>query len=87
MPMLAAENGALNYFKLTFSQKVYVQITCYKRLSISSKNFLDAGITFARKFQYLPCNFQLHFVTKYLIVTYLEVIHIPNRGLILELVK
>ena len=78
--MLAAVNGALNYFKFTFSRKVYVQITCYKGQRVSSKKFLDDEITFTRKFQYLrqikngkisPWKFQLFFVKEYLIVTYL----------------
>ena len=49
---LAAVNRALNYFSLTFSRKVYVQITCYKSRRLSSLNFPDDEITFARKFQY-----------------------------------
>ena len=68
VPMLAAVNEALNYFKFTFSQKVYVPITCYKSQSISSLNFVNVEITFARKFQYLYqkknlADFNLFFVT------------------------
>ena len=52
---LAAVNRALNYFNFTFSRKVFqsVQFKCYKSQSLSSLNYLDDGITFARKFQYL----------------------------------
>ena len=37
---IAAVNGALNYFKFTFSRKVFAQITCYEDIG--------AGITFTR---------------------------------------
>ena len=36
-PTFAAVIGALNYFKLTFSQKVYVQITYYKPKKIDNR--------------------------------------------------
>ena len=52
--MLAAVNGALNYFQFTFPQKVYAQINAIKAKAYLH-NFLDDGITrtIARKFQYL----------------------------------
>ena len=69
VPMLAA---AMNYFPFTFSRKVYVEFTCYRRRSLSSLNFLNNGITFAHKFQYLgkkkSCNiFNYFFVTKFIL--------------------
>ena len=43
-PWLTAVNRALHYFNFTFSQKIYVQITCYKGRILFSLNVLDDEI-------------------------------------------